>query len=143
MAAYMPQRIFELAATSVVKAHIENGRPVTELAERIWEGYSRAYADDHVAISLVFAANAALDTLKRLNANDCAALINDFQYYAANFEIEGAKRTKWKLRKAFLDRTEQNLLRKQIFLQRLRDYRTQSKDGKAPKAPAGWTLAKQ
>ena len=142
MAAYLPQRIFELAVTSVVKAHLESSLKVEDAAAHVWEGYAKTYVDDQVQIDLIFAANGALDKLKHMDEKDSAAFVLNYQYFAANFEHDGKKRKKWAPFGTVLDQRKKNPNRTKDFMLRLLVYMAGTKRGDVPTAPKGWSLSR-
>jgi hypothetical protein len=135
---YMPQRVFNFGAASIVKAHLLTGREIEEIATKIFASYRNSYIDDGTEKDWILAAHEALIFIENNEVPAPTELLNHFQYFVDNYESDGRPRKKRIFGGTIFNKAKQNLQRKEDFIKLLESYYVGARAGIVPIAPAGW-----
>jgi hypothetical protein len=138
---YMPKDVFEVGVSSIAKLHLTSGgKSLEELADLIWENYSRDLLDDGVTNDMISAASQAITWLEENNAPSINELFHHFQYFCINYDDEGNPKTKKIFNGILFDKSVKDSRRVEKYLRKIQVYYIGAKAGVMPLAPSGWSL---
>ena len=134
----LPKPVFEVGAAALVRMHLANGKPMPELARRIWSEYERQCDDPSAVEDWVSAASQTLAWLKDRGLPAPDQLMRHFQYFCQSFEDDGRPKKRRLLDGIFFAKNSYDPDRVAKFFKKAQIYCAAAQGGLVPLAPEGF-----
>ena len=143
MKKYIKQDLFDLAALTVARVHLQSGQSIESLAKRVSTGYVDTYSDYRIQEEIEAAAKKVIQYLEGVfEPKSIPNVLRHMQHSVDNFEING-ERTK---KNRFFNGTKFNYAKQEIqgkaesTVVRIAVFDRLLTSRSIPQAPSGWEL---